>query len=529
MPIDDLAQLVAEAAADGPDRLAVVEAAGRRRAWRPLDAQIGRVSTGLGRLGIVVPQRVLLCVGNRIEFVTTYLGVLRTQAIAVPVNPGSSAADLARMISDSGARVVVADAATVERVREAVGIVGRALAGERAVLDDALAARAVVPRVVVVGAEPAPGETSYDALVAERGAPVPSLPDPEKLAAVRHTAGTPAAPRQAMLPPRAPPPNLCQVARTEPRMMHGDDVVLCVLPLLPVYALNGVLGSVLRSRAKLVLAERFHPGKSLDLIQGEACSVVPAAPPVFAHWLRTEHLRDRLGSVRLVLSGSAPLAPEVVAGFQELTGIPVHQGYGLTEAAPVVTSTLLSDDPGPGSLGAPLPGVEVRVVDETGAVDDEDPGEIQIRGANLFSGYWPDGADGPGADGWWATGDIGYRDHAGDLFLVDRRGELVVVSGFNVYPREVEGVIRDLPGVTETAVIGVQDDQTGSAVVAYVVAPGVPDAEDAVRRHCAERLARFKQPARIEVVEHLPVTATGKVEKGRLRLIERRRALGLVE
>jgi long-chain acyl-CoA synthetase len=229
------------------------------------------------------------------------------------------------------------------------------------------------------------------------------------------------------------------------------------------------------------------------------------------------------------------LAPEVIEEFTAITAIPVHQGYGLTEAAPVVTSTLCSQRLQNGSVGAALPGIGLRLVDETGhPVVGEDPGEIQVRGANLFSGYWPDGSGGPDADGWWSTGDVGFLDSTGDLFLVDRVKELVIVSGFNVYPSEVEDVLREVPGVRDAAVIGVADDETGEAVVAYVVAQ--PDAAgggtglaDAVRDHAASRLARFKQPTRIEVVAELPLTVTGKVQKGRLRGMERRRRLGLLE
>jgi long-chain acyl-CoA synthetase len=150
----------------------------------------------------------------------------------------------------------------------------------------------------------------------------------------------------------------------------------------------------------------------------------------------------------------------------------------------------------------------------------------------MFSGYWPDGAGGPDEDGWWGTGDVGFLDASGDLFLVDRLKELVIVSGFNVYPIEVEDVIREVPSVTDAAVIGVDDPITGEAVVAYVNAEAGESAEAvaaAVREHCAVRLARFKQPSRIEVVDALPLTVTGKVQKGRLRGMERRRALGLLE
>jgi long-chain acyl-CoA synthetase len=506
--VRDVAELVAAAAAEQPDRLAVVESGGRALTWAQLEDEVARLATGLGSAGVVGGQRVMLVLGNRLEFVTTYLGVLRAQAVAVPVNPGSAVGELARMLADSATRVVVADAATARAAQEAASSL------------------ATPPRVVVVG------EPSYDELRAQPARPVPPLQDPEKLAALLYTSGTSGRPRAAMLTHRALLANLEQVAEVEPPMMHGDDVVLGVLPLFHVYGLNAVLGGVLRHRARLVLVERFDPHETLSLIDDEACSVVPVAPPVFAHWRTEDDLAVHLGAVRLVLSGSAPLSAEAVEWFTGATGIPVHQGYGLTEAAPVVTSTLCSTAAKAGSVGAALPGVELRLVDETGRPPvGGDPGEIQVRGANLFSGYWPDGDAGPDDEGWWSTGDVGILDEDGDLFLVDRLKELVIVSGFNVYPTEVEDVISEVEGVEDVAVIGVDDARTGEAVVAYLLAPGADPVAvaEAVREHCAVRLARFKQPARIEVVEELPKTVTGKVQKGRLRGIERRRTLGLLE
>jgi long-chain acyl-CoA synthetase len=533
-PATDVADLLARAAAEDPDRLAIVESGGRRVTWGELEDEIGRLATGLGAAGIVAGHRVLVAMGNRIEFVTSYLAILRTQAVAVPVNPTSQAGELARMIADSGSRMVLADADTVTAVRGGVQALEEAQATEYPAgsIEGDVMARLVVPRIVVAGGTLQPGERSYDHLRADTARAVPPLQDPEKLAALLYTSGTSGRPRAAMLTHRALLANIEQVAAVEPAMIHGDDVVLGVLPLFHVYGLNAVLGVVMRHRAKLVLTTRFEPQGTLDLIEDEACSVVPVAPPVFAYWRDVDGLRERLGPVRLMLSGSAPLSPELAAEFSGLTGIPIHQGYGLTEASPVVTSTLCSERLQPGSVGAALPGIEVRLVDETGrAPEGEDPGEIQIKGANLFSGYWPDGSNGPDGEGWWSTGDVGFLDATGDLFLVDRLKELVIVSGFNVYPVEVEEVIREVPGVSEAAVIGVDDPQTGEAVVAYVVAAG-PDAEavvDAVRAHCEQRLARFKQPSRIELVSELPLGVTGKVQKGRLRGMERRRALGLLE
>ena len=512
----DVSAFVAEAAEEVPERQALVESDGRSLTWAELEDEVARIATGLGAQGIRAGQRVMIVVGNRLEFVTAYLGVLRAQVVAVPVNPRSVSGEIARMIADSGTRLVVVDESALDVVRAAV-----------AELEDAPA-----PRLAVVGAEPAAGEMAFAALRADVIRPVPPLPDPEKLAALLYTSGTSSLPRAAMLSHRALLANLEQVAAVEPPMMHGDDVVLGVIPLFHVYGLNAVLGGVLRHRARLLLVERFDPQAVLDLIDDEACSVVPIVPAVFPQWLPDEHLKERLGPVRLVISGSAPLDPAVIDEFTAITAIPVHQGYGLTEASPVVTSTLCSVALQSGSVGAALPGIEIRLVDETyRLIETEDPGEIQIRGANLFSGYWPDGAGGPDADGWYGTGDVGFLDASGDLFLVDRVKELVIVSGFNVYPSEVEEVLREVEGVTDAAVIGTPDPDSGEAVVAYVIAPGADAAalEEAVREHCGVRLARFKQPTRIQVVEQLPLTVTGKVQKGQLRQLERRRVLGLLE
>jgi len=528
---NSVAALLAAAAEETPEALAVTEAAGRAVTWGQLDDEVDRVSVGFGAAGLVAGQRVAIAVGNRIEFVSTYLGALRAQLVAVPLNPRSTAVELAQLVVDSGSRIVVADVDSVTTVREALHLIEQAKAGEFD-LDPELVASLGVPRLVVIGATLRPGERSYDHLSASHGRALPPLPDDEALAALLYTSGTSGRPRASMLSHRALVANIDQVAAVQPPMIVSTDVVLGVLPLFHVYGLNAVLGSVLRARARLVLVDRFDPNGTLDLIEDEAVSVVPVAPPVFGHWLRIEDLRERLGPVRLLLSGSAPLAGAVVEEVGARTGIPVHQGYGLTEAAPVVTSTLCSPAPHPGSVGAPLPGIELRVVDADGepAVGD-DPGDIEVRGANLFSGYWPDGSDGPDGDGWWSTGDVGYVDGEGDLVLVDRRKEIVIVSGFNVYPAEVEEVIRAVPGVRQVAVIGVEDSRSGEAVVAYVVPTA--DAQDdlvaAVGAACLDHLAGFKRPSVVHVVDELPQTVTGKVQKGRLRAVERRRALGLLE
>ena len=528
-----VADLVALSAARDGGRDALVETSGRRLTWADLDSEVDRVATGLGDAGVVAGQRVLLAMGNRVELVTTYLAALRAQLVAVPVNPRAKVEEVAWMIADSGARLVVADSAAVAEGRAAGVLVREALAGSRDVLDDDVVARAREPRLVVVGSDPqSADELAFDVLRASEARPLLTRPDPETLACLLYTGSTVDLPRAAMLTHRALLANIEQTAAVRPAMVAPGDVVLGVLPLFHVYGLNAVLGSVLRHGATLVLVDHFDPRGTLDVVAEHGVTVVPVAPAVFPHWLALDDLATAMAGVRLVASGSAPLARAVMEEFTSRTGVPVHQGYGLTEAAPVVTSTLASAEPGPGSLGSALPGVGLRLVDDHGLEPEAgDPGEVEVRGANLFSGYWPDGADAPGPEGWWATGDVGYLDDGGDLFLVDRAAEVVLVAGFSVYPREVEAVIGQVPGVLEAAVIGVPDEATGHSVVAYVRAPDAEVAAvvEAVRARCDVALAAFKRPTRVEVVDELPTTLAGRVRKGELRQLERRRALGLLE
>jgi long-chain acyl-CoA synthetase len=507
----NVAELLRASAAAHPEKTALVDG-DRRLTYRQLDEEADAVATGLSALGLVAGNRVAIAMGNSIEFVAGYLGAARAGIVVVPLNPTSTWDELARVLSDSGSRVCLADDDTVTAVRGAVGG------------DDGGV------RVVVSGAPAIDDEVPYDRLVQTASAVV-SPRDREGLAVLMYTSGTSGQPRAAMLSHRAVLHNIDQAARTDPPLLTSDDVVLGVLPMSHIFGLNAVLGQVVRHGASLVIARRFDAGDTLRLIAEESVTVVPVAPPAITAWLRPDQVQtaaEGLATVRTLLSGAAPLDEETVREFEERIGIRVEQGYGLTEAAPVVTMTLGAAEHKPGSVGRALPGVSLRVVDELGReVEQDDAGEILVQGDNLFSGYWPDGEDDPGPDGWLRTGDVGYLDSDGDLFLVDRLKELVIVSGFNVYPSEIEDVISEVPTVHECAVIGVPDDETGEAVVAYVVAGDETPASDVtteVLAHCERRLARFKVPSSVNVVEDLPHSATGKVAKGRLRAEEARRA-----
>jgi long-chain acyl-CoA synthetase len=282
-----------------------------------------------------------------------------------------------------------------------------------------------------------------------------------------------------------------------------------MLPLFHVFGLNAVLGASVMAGSTCVVTEATED--LLQVVVDERVTNLPVAPALLHRMLQEPDLAARLAGVRTVLSGAAPLPAALQQTFSERSGLRLEQGYGLTEAAPGVTVTLGGRLAGPGYVGRPLPGVEVRI----GAGGDEsEPAEIWIRGDNLFSGYWPDGEGGPDADGWFATGDIGYLAE-GELFLVDRARELIVVHGFNVYPAEVENVLREVAGVDAAAVIGRADDRAGEEVVAFVSGSGFT--RDDIDRHCVERLARFKRPTEVHVVRELPRGATGKIKKGELR------------
>lgn len=452
----------------------------RRLTWSELDQAVDRTAQGYAAAGLVPGYRVLLLVANSIDFVTSYLGILRAGLVAVPLNTGLTKPEVATVAAHSGARLAVAGPGLADRIE-----------GVRTV---------------------APGELEGDV-------PLPPPIDPEALAVLLYTSGTSGDPRAAMLTHRALAANVQNLTELGEDRMGPEDVVLGVLPMFHAFGLNAVLGWAVATGAALVVEQRFDPEQTLGLVGKYGVTRLPLAPPALNALLARSDLSEALRSVKVVLTGASTLDPALADRFERASGLFVHQGYGLTEASPGVTTTLGEAEPKPGSVGRPLPNVELRIADEQGEdVEGDDPGEILIRGGNLFSGYWPDGVDGPDADGWYRTGDVGFLDADGDLFLVDRLRELIIVSGFNVFPSEVEDVLVGAPGIREAAVIGVPSEETGEAVKAFVVP--LPDTAvdvEAVRAYADGRLARFKSPVEIDVVDHLPHSVTGKVAKGRLR------------
>ena len=500
-----------------------------RLSWAELDARVDRAAAGYVARELRPGDRVAVQLRNGVDWVVAVMGALRAGLVVVPVNTAFTDPEVAHLLTDSGARLLVVGAPRAE------------LAG--------------VP--VSVGppqsADPAPADPE----------------DPAALALLAYTSGTTGRPRGAMLTHAALLANQRQMLALDPPPVRTGDRVLLVLPLFHVYGLNAGWGLVAETAACAVLVEEFDPVATLQLMADEEVTAVPGAPPMYAAWLAVADaegsdatLRRGFAAVRTASCGAAPMPGALFEAMRTRAAVTVWEGYGLTEAAPVLASTLATGRAKPECIGDALPGVELVLrdtaggpnaaswpdpgargepashgegpvlqvfgdpfADEEGESDHDEAGEICARGPNLFSGYWPDGADGPDAKGWLPTGDIAYRDADGDLKLVDRRRDLVLVSGFNVYPGEVERVLAEHPAVAESAVIGVPDPRTGEAVHAVVVRTAdsaVTEAE--LREHAGRSLARFKVPVAVHFVPELPHSLAGKVSRARLRELGLERA-----
>jgi long-chain acyl-CoA synthetase len=500
-PVDVAARL-RRTAAERPDHPALVTDA---RSWTygELHAEVDRATAVLQELGVDPGDRVALVLGTTPSFVVTACAVLRAGAAMVPLLPGLAPDELRHALADSGA---------------VVAVVGPERAAEVSALRDELPA---LRHLLTVGVD-AEGADRLEPRLEAAGEPRFVERDADQLGALVYTSGTTGRPRGAML-------TRGNLAANQDQSLAGrfevgpDDVVLLVLPLAHIYSLNVGLGACITAGATMVLVERFEPAATLDAIERHGVTVLLGAPPMYVAWLEGGHLEGRrLPTVRLAVSGAAPLPVPVLLRFAEATGVIIEEGYGLTEAAPSVTSNSMAPEARPGSVGLPLPDVELRLVDDDGHdVELGDPGEVWVRGPNVFQGYWND-PEGTAAvltdDGWLRTGDVGTRDEDGYLYLVDRKRDLVIVNGFNVYPREVERVLLEDERVAQAAAVGAPHPLTGETVVAYVVPrAGATVDVDALTGACRAKLARYKCPTRVEVVDELPHTATGKVRRGELR------------
>lgn len=485
------------------DAVAVVSR-GRSTTYGELREQVAGLRGGLASLGLAPGDRLAIACGNNWYFAVTYLAALGAGLVVVPLNPSAPAPELQRQLAHTGARALVVGPSAAK----SVGALDR----------DALDGLEVV--VGTAGGE-VPAARLLDDLIAAE--PVPVVPrQPEDVAVLIFTSGTAGAPRAAMLTHGNLLANLEQIQAFEGRAQHADDVSFGVLPTFHIFGLNVVLGLSLAAGSTVLLVERFDPSSAAEAIVNHGVTVVAGAPTMWGAWASLPGLDPTTFSrVRIASSGAAKLPVETAQLVDDRFDLRISEGYGLTETSPVVTTATGTGAPW-GSIGAPLPGVELRLVDAEGEdVLVGDAGELWVRGPNVFVGYWEDPeatAAVLDADGWFRTGDVAVIDDDGWLYLVDRAKDLIIVSGFNVFPAEVEEVLIAHPAVEACAVVGVPHPHSGEAVKAYVVLePGRSAEEDDIVAWCSERLARYKCPDKVMFVEELPVGMGGKVLRRVLR------------
>ena len=492
----------------GDDVVALVSR-GRPTTYGDLRAQVAAFRGGLAGAGIVAGDRVALVLGNSRHFVVSYLAIVGLGAVAVPLNPASPGRELAGEMAGVGARAVVVDrigAANWSQVApEAVPDVALVVTTESAIAE---------PR----SAGGARGTVGFDELLT--ATPVePVDVEPSAVAALMYTSGTAGAPRAAMLTHGSLLANIEQSQSADGHVDEGD-VIFGVLPLFHIFGLNVIVGYGLSVGATLVLVQRFDPATAAQTIRDRKVTVVPGAPPLWTAFAHFDELpADTFASVRLALSGASRLPINVAETMRDRFGVILREGYGLTEASPVVT-TSTGIVPRFGSVGRALHGVEVRLVNVNGEALVGDVGEILVRGPNVFAGYWNDDEATAAVldeDGWLHTGDMATADDDGYLYLVDRAKDLIIVSGFNVYPAEVEEVLVLHPDIVEAAVVGVPHPHTGEAVKAFVVAHPDGDLdEDTVIEFALDHLARYKCPNKVIFVDELPRNASGKIVRRHL-------------
>ena len=475
---------------------------GRSTTYGELRRQVASLRGVLAEHHVERGDRVAILCGNSRYFVIAYLATLGVGGVAVPLNIISPASEIQRELDEVQPRIVFVEPAAMTAWNS---IDKTSLRELRA--------------VIATEGHDIDGALTLSESLMHAPVPITSMSAHESAAFI-FTSGTAGSPKAAMLSHQNLLSNLEQLAHEN--VLSSSDVVFGVLPLFHIFGLNVVLGYSLYAGASVVLVQRFDPTTALETFKERGVTVVPGAPQI---WSALAQMSDDeasvLGSLRLALTGAAKMPELVTHQLRDRFGLVVHEGYGLTETSPVVT-TSVNGIHKIGSIGRPLNGVSVRLVDEHGEDSEQgDVGEIWVKGSNVFVGYYNDNEATDRvvtADGWLRTGDLAVRDDDGDLFLVDRLKDLIIVSGFNVYPAEVEQVLLVHPAIEQAAVVGVSHPHTGEAVRAYVVLrKGVHLDEEAIIEHCQKQLARYKCPSKVLIVQSLPTGSTGKVLRRALR------------
>ena len=498
--------LFAEAVAAVPQREALV-CGDERLSY----AEYGRCVAGFAHELVAsgaAGRNVGLVLGNSIDICIALFATHAARARTTSCNPGYTARELRAIFEDADLHTVIYGEdrrEVVEPVADALGIANRVCIGPNA--------RRLTAWRNRVGLE----------------LPQP-LPQPEELASLQYTGGTTGRSKGVNLTHAAVSTNISQREALLPVRRDGARL-LCITPLFHVYASATCLHNMAYALGTLVILPRYSPEAVFETIARERITHFAGSPTIFTGLMAHPGFGQAdFSHLELSYSGSAPLPEELLRRWEQATGVPVIEGYGQSEAGPVISFNPLHGVRKPGSVGVPVPRTELQVVDlDTGErmLPVGEKGEIRLRGPQVMSGYRNllDETAQALRDGWLYTGDIGEFDADGYLFIRDRKKEMAKVSGFNVFPREIEEVLYQHPAVQEAAVVAVSDDYSGEAVVAYVVPrAGATTSADELLAHCRHSLARYKVPARMHLTSELPKTAVGKLDKMRLCAIAGGRA-----
>ncbi|HSP17702.1 MAG TPA: long-chain fatty acid--CoA ligase [Thermoanaerobaculia bacterium] len=519
-PLGDILRMTAS---DVPDRPATAFL-GAQLTWAEIKERADRLSTALTRMGIGKGDRVGIMLPNSPQYVIAAFAILRIGAIVVNINPLYTPREIALVAKDSGMRVLIAldllsPAALAIRDQTAIEKVIITSVGEYSA--------AAAPCPIVLGTE-----RLCDVLA---GVSKPDLPrvsiDPDNdVAVLQYTGGTTGVPKGAMLTHYNLFANVIQTTVLHhPDQRRGEERTLLVIPYFHIYGFTVGLLAVAWQGGVQILIPKYDVEAVLTAIRDFRPTYFPAVPTIYVSILNHPKAREYgIDKVRGFNSGSAPLPVEVIDQFERMTGGTLSEGYGLTEASPVTHTSPTLSRRKPGSIGIPIPDTDVKIVDLEHGTTEVPPGkegELCVVGPQVMKGYWnrPDETEialrkDAGGRTWLYTGDIARMDEDGYTYIVQRKKDMIIVSGFNVYPSEVESVLFTHPAVMEAAVIGVPHGYHGEVVKAYVIPkPGVQLRVEDLKAHCAANLAVFKRPVEIEIRDALPKTAVGKVLRRALR------------
>lgn len=480
--MENLANLVDDAADVRSTRAAFV-GSGEPVTYGALAEQVGAARAGLLGLGVKRGDRVALSLTWAPDFAVAFFATLGIGAVAVPMNPALTPREAAHYLADSAAKVLIGDSRVEQWVRDK-------------------------PVTAV----------SIDQLRQHRHSGPKTSVSPDDTAVILYTSGTTGVPKGAELTHAG---LLFNVDRLSDPAIVGpmeSDVVAGLLPLFHTMGIT-VLNLTLKAGASMWPIEKFEARRMAELLDSGRVSILVAVP---THLQMLMTCSDGLSfptPLRRLSTAGAGLPPAVRDWATRTLGAPVLEGYGLTEASPTVAFNRVDVPIRSGSVGHPLPGVEVKVVDALGTeVASGQLGEIIVRGPNVMKGYWknPTATDAAITDGWLKTGDIGRVDADGYLYLVDRLKQVIIRGGFNVYPREVEAVLCEHPAVAEAAVVGIPDARVGEEIVAFIVGTGTPLSEEELRTYARANLAPYKSPRRFVLTTDLPRTASGKIARTQL-------------